>query len=899
VTQDSTLGAGSLAGGSALLSGEAAKNLVRGAKIHLDLARSELKLEAARSGLGVVHRYSRAVDEIIISLWGAVGRAAAERGWKPFERIALVAQGGYGRSELNLYSDVDLLAVVPERLRAEEEISLRRFLHLLWDLGLELGHAARSVEECVRTLGTDIDSATALIEARFLAGNREIYDAMRERFNRRLRSEQQKWFLEFKRRDWEERHQRYGSSVYLLEPNVKEGEGGLRDIHTVRWLAYVLYGESSLETLERHGKITAAERATVLQGADFLFRIRNQLHLNEGRKSDVLLFEKQPEIARSLGYTGDDTSLAEERFMRDYYVKAREIFHITARVVEELAAPPSRTARSKTTERALGDRLVRRNGFLYVTGDEAAYFRDDPVRFVEVFAKAAAETCRVSHATKRTIERLLAEDDAADLSDNERARNAFLSILRSPGDVGAVLRDMHECGVLELCIPEFRRIFCMVRADLYHKYTVDEHSLRAVETADRVRAGDSAVPELLRRESKLVRRWDLLYLAILIHDIGKGEGHGHVRRGAQIAQHIASRLRLSAEETETVRRLVLDHLKLSHTALRRDIEDPMVVGRVADSVGDIEYLRMLYVLTYCDLCAVSPESWTEWKSVLLAELYTRTASVLAGSKEPPRRIGPSPEEIIAQVRERLTYPEEEHAIPLEEYLAELPERYLATTPPELVAHHYEMLDALDEENRVFWELRNVPGMEYSEITVAAYDQPGLFSVLCGAFASKGINILGAQIFSTKGGFVIDRFQVQDVRGEPLPEGFVLERLRNDVNRILRGKKRIEDLFAKAPRRAVATRSDVHLFAPPDVVVDNESSKCSTIIEVKTYDRLGLLYDVTRVFTRHNLDIELARITTEAYRVVDVFYVTDSENNKIDDPAEIERLRAELLEVISK
>jgi [protein-PII] uridylyltransferase len=256
------------------------------------------------------------------------------------------------------------------------------------------------------------------------------------------------------------------------------------------------------------------------------------------------------------------------------------------------------------------------------------------------------------------------------------------------------------------------------------------------------------------------------------------------------------------------------------------------------------------------------------------------------------------DQLLANVRSRLTAPESDYTVPLADYLAELPERYVATTPPDQIAHHYEMFQALDDENRIVWELRHPAGVNYSEITVIAYDRPGVFSVLCGGFASKRINILGAQIFCTRGGGVIDRFQVQDVHGQPLPEGFVLDRLRNDINRIFCGRKTVEELFARTPRETPPPREDLQRIAPPSVTVDNDSSERSTIIEVKAYDRLGLLYDITRVFTRHGLDIELAMITTEAYRIVDVFYVTDADNNKMDDPAVIEELKRELLQVVS-
>jgi len=881
-----------------LLSPKVAGDLVARASTQLELARSEAKRRAAESGIEVAQQYTQAVDETIWFLWSSVAKYASH-GRQLLDRMALVAQGGYGRAELNLYSDIDLLVILPPDPRDDEEHAVRQLFHLLWDLHIDLSHATKTIAECVDTLGKDIDSATALIEARFLGGNQEVFAKMREEFERELRRNQQRWFLEFRRRDWGARHEHYGSSVYLLEPNVKQGEGGLRDIHTLRWLEFLLHGTTSLDTFERNGVVSAAELKTLMHGQDFLLRVRNVLHLLEGRKCDVLAFDKQLRVAQMLGYKAQGEWLAEEVFMRDYYIAAHKVFRIAERVLGELTESTPRVS-SLQPERALDERLRACDEMVYVIGDETAYFQEDPIRRVEIFATAAAAGLRVAEPTKRAIELQTAARIGSETCEQDRPRRAFLSILGAAGAVGGILRDMHECGVLETCLPEFRRIFCIVHADSYHKYTIDEHLLRAVEAADQLRAGDPNTPEILRREAQRVRRWDLLYLAILIHDVGKGEGHGHVLRGGQVAQRITSRLNLPPDEAQTVRRLVLDHLKLVHIALRRDLEDRRLIERLARDIRDPEYLRMLYILTYCDLRAVSPDSWTEWKSALLAELYEKTAAVLDGTATPTQRPAITSLDLLEKVRSHLTGPEQEHTIPLHDYVAELPERYATTTPPEQIAHHYEMFEALDEENRVIWELRRPAGANYSELTVVAYDRPGVFSVLCGALASKRINILSAQIFSTKGGGVIDRFQVQDARGEPLPEGFVLDRLRNDVNRVFCGKKTTEELFEKTPRDTLLRqRPELQRIAPPSVVVDNDGSERSTIIEVKGYDRIGLLYDITKVFTRHGLDIDLALITTEAYRVVDVFYVTDAENNKLDDPAEIERIRAELLEAVSK
>jgi len=879
-----------------LLSPYVVQELVARAAEQMAAARREAQAWTAASGREAVRRYTQAVDDTILFLWNEVARAGS-RAQPPLDRVALIAQGGYGRAELNLYSDIDLLTLVPDDMHEDEERGILQFFHILWDLHLDLGQATKTAAECLQTIGADVESATALIEARFLAGERERFEMMAAQFEKKLRHQQQRWYLEIRHRDWEERHQRYGASVYLLEPNLKQGEGGLRDIHALRWLAYLFYGTTDLATFVEHDLLAPAEHEALGRSLDMLLRVRNQLHIFEGRKTDVLNLEKQIRVADALGYRSNSDALAEEHFMRDYYALARETFRIGQHVVADLTEP-ARRRRWIEREKVVDGALRCRGGRLLVAGDERAWFEEDPVRLVAIFGHAAALEAEIAEPTKRALEQTIATLPENALAASPAARDVFLQLLRAPHPAAPALHAMHESGVLGAVIPEWQRLFCMVRADSYHRYTVDEHSLRAVEAADRLRAGDAAAPEILRRQAQRVGRWDLLNLAILIHDIGKGEGHGHVLRGGQIAQRIAARMELPADDGEIVRRLVTDHLKLTHVALRRDLDDPRIIERVARDVGAPDYLRMLYLLTYCDLSAVSPESWTEWKSALLGELFAKTMLLLEGSTAAPRWSGATPEEVLEKVRAHLTTPEDEHAVPLRDYLAELPERYLASTPPPLIAHHYEMIDALDEENRVIWELRHPPGAQYSELTVVTYDRPGVFSVLCGALASKRINILGAQVFSTKGGGVIDRFQITDSRGEPLPEGFVLERLRHDVNRIFLGRKSVEDLFEKLPAERRRESAALQHVAPPSVDVDNQSSDHSTIIEVKGYDRIGLLYDITRIFTKHALSIDLAIITTEAYRVVDVFYVTDSDNNKIDDAGTIERLKQELLEVVS-
>ncbi len=841
-------------------------------------------------GLKIAQRYSRGMDQIIRSIYSQGARQYGITRSKA-SKLALLALGGYGRQDLNLYSDVDLLFLHKGRIEPQQEAFIRHVLYWLWDLKLDVGYAIRTLPECLACLGTDLSSTTALLENRYLIGSRDLHRQLSQRLASALQTHKKRWFVRSKLKEWRARHEKFGASIYLLEPNVKEGEGSLRDIHTIQWLGYAVLGNRTLQVLERRKILTRSERKQLSDAMIFLYLIRNELHRLEGRKADILTLDMQPKVARVLGYRSDGQRLVEEKLMQDYYRSARDIFRICRKAVGILRGK----ARIDVPRR--GRRYLRRRvGPWYWTAGDVIFLRNHspamvrkhPEILLDIFAQASALGKRVSDATKEFLRAQLPVVDERFRSDPGN-RDRFLAILGAPRLVAHTVRDLHETGLLEAYIPEFTRIHCLVNIDFYHRYTVDEHLLKALESSETIRyKTNRAVPRDIRKVSRKIKRWDLLNLALLLHDIGKGEGAGHVLRGGQISQRITSRMGMTPDDQETVRFLILHHLKMAHISQRRDLEDPAVIEELAREVTRPGLLHMLYVLTYCDLKGIGPDIWTDWKGQLLYELYNKTVLVLQGlSLRESMRFQVNPHLLQDVAKCLIKKPRSMRAV--DQFLKNTPERFQIFTPPWKIAQQFEMLHELDKETKVVWRLHQPQGTQYTELLVCAADVPGLFSKICGALSSKELNILSAQIFSTKDGFAIDTFQLTDLEGKPLPEGFRLDRVRNHLNFVLLGKKPMDDLLEKR-RPPKPLDPDRLAFFPTTIDFNNEDSKDYTIIEVKTLDRLWLLYTITSILAKEGVNIDLALISTEAYRVVDVFYVTDLENNKIDNPHKINHIR---------
>ncbi|MCX7019462.1 MAG: [protein-PII] uridylyltransferase [bacterium] len=848
-------------------------------------------------GFQSCRRYTGDMDALLLEAhdWLATMARLAEA---DYSRIALIAQGGFGRSQLSLYSDLDLLFLMPDAPTPVEHAFIKSFLYLLWDLNkLDIGYATKRPGDILGAVGTDFDSTTSLAETRLIFGNARAHSELVRRLEKLIRGSARKWFIESVLKEIENRHAKHDSSVYLLEPNIKDDEGGLRDAHSLGWLVYAMHGSADLNILVEKEVLSAGELDSITKAMDFMLAARIQLHSLEGRKVDTMTFDKQPRVAAAFGYKPDPLLLAEEKLMRDYYMRARDIDRFTQKARRIL------TYRARSVVGGVIDAIRRRSqGKHYYTKDgvqfhkkiTADYFRHDPARVMECFHLACDSGTLLSDELK---DLLIASRDALDAESfraSPQCRDLFMSILGHKHNAARTIHAMHETGILADYLPEFVKIFCMVRIDHYHRYTVDEHLIKTIEVSEALAGGQEGQPPRLTEAARQIPRWDLLNLALLLHDIGKGEGHGHVLRGASISERITQRMNLPPDDREIVRQLILLHLKMTHISQRRDLDDPIVIREMADTVQLPDMLRMLYVLTYCDTRAVGPSAWNDWKDALLHDLYRKTLLQL----EDQNPLKPMDDTAMRKLAAQIVEIAGGGATGAEvaRFLSTVQPKYLNCVSPSRMARHIRMLRLLNDDTHIIWETEDPPDLDYTEITTVSHDKPGFMALMCGALASKNVNILSVQAFSTSDGRIIDTFQVTDLRGMKLPHGFRLDRLRADLNKVLQGKAKAADVFP-IKRRSLTVKADLDIVKPARVIFNNDESPNYTLLEVKAHDRPGLLYDLTSTCSEHGCNIHLAMITTEAYRVVDVFYLTDLDYNKLE-PARLKKLQSSLEAVIT-
>jgi [protein-PII] uridylyltransferase len=791
--------------------------------------------------------------------------------------LVLVALGGYGRGELHPSSDLDLMLVHGGEVTPYVQRMAQEILYTLWDLGLRVGHACRSLADCLALARTDLPSRTSMQAARFLAGDRRLFG----KFQRTLRQEvYRKDYAEFLRQTLAERDERYrkhGGSVFAQEPNVKESAGGLRDVHTAMWLAFTKFGARTLQELEDKRLLTPKERAATDEALTFLWRVRNELHFLAGTKQDVLERDLQTRIAKSFGYETDAVRRDVERFMREYYRHAWTIHRISARLIarshEGLARRVSVGRRVRRA--ALADGLVVYDGRLRLTEPDA--LRKDPARILRVFWHAQQLGCALDVDLERTLEDAapVLEEDAWRASPELRA--IFLGILRSWGRVATTLRGMHDTGVLGAYLPEFGALTCLPQYDHYHRYTVDQHSLLAVEVLEGLAPGQGAHSDELAQLVAELERPELLTLGVLLHDVGKALGSGHAAKGVPLIKALTRRLNLDPDDAAAVEFLVEHHLVLSHTAERRDIEDPKTVERLATLARFPAWLTMLYLLTCVDIRAVGPGVWNPWRGALLRELFVRTRTRLAGRyPKPPRRAA-----VAHRIVQALADPT--YAAAAGAHLAAMSDRYVRSTSPQRMAAHLRLIDRLRDEP-VVTELFHYPDLGASDLVVVTRDVPGLFALIAGTLAAHDVNIRSAQIETRADRVAVDTFHVTDAAGEAIRDERRWEQVTSALRRALRGEVSVEELFAMQHRSLPAPVGAVR------VSLDNSLSDTHTVVEVKAPDRVGLLHAITSALAQQDLNVATAKIATERDRVYDSFYVTDGAGRKIEDPARAAAIR---------
>src|SRR5215470_17802399 len=878
--------------------GQPAERAERKRRLRLELLRQHLSsnvnfLRAAHlggaSGQQSVQAYASFMDGFLVTLFRLAVDDARHEGAAPVP-IVLVALGGYGRGELHPLSDLDLLLLYDGEMSPYVQRVTQGLLYALWDLGLSVGHAVRSLPDCLAMARTDFPSRTSMQQARYLVGDRRLFNRFRKVLAENVYQKDFAQFLETTLAERDQRYRKFGGSPYMGEPNVKESAGGLRDIHTGMWLASTKFGTRTLRELFDKRLITAGEQKATDEALTFLWRVRNELHFLSGHKNDVLSRDIQPQIAKNFGYSGDELSLPVEKFMRDYYLHARVIHRVSRRLIARCRETLSRraTVQRRLRQEALADGLVVIDEQIRLAQADGRAFREDPLRLLKVFWHSHQLGFELGIDVERAVE------EALDLIDDDfraspAARDLFLGICRSWGRVTQTLREMHELGVLGRYLPEWGALTCLVQYDVYHKFTADQHSLIAVENLEALAPGQSADSEGNAQVVSEVERPGLLMMGMLLHDIGKGKGHGHVAKGIPLIETLTARMGLAADDADKVIFLVAHHLTMSHIAQRRDIDDPKTMESLAEVCRTPERLRMLYLLTCADMRAAGPGVMTGWQAQVLWDLYARTMARLTGGQ----RERPSREALAQRVTEAMRGDVPRTAVTA--HLALLSDRYLSTTSPQRIAAHLRLLDRLGE-GVLATDLFHHPDLGSSEVVVATRDVPGLFSLIAGTLAAQGINILSAQIHTRADGIVIDTFQVNDPFGEAVTEEARWRRTLDALRRVLRGEVSVEELLAR--RRAVHP-SDDSVPGPAKISLDNNLSDSRTVLEVKCPDRVGLLYLITRTLSAQGLDIASARIATEIDQAYDTFYVTDRQGRRLEDEAAMARVRESLEDVLLK
>ena len=841
------------------------------------------------SGQESVRTHARLMDDVIFSLTRLVAADAAADGLEATP-LVVMALGGYGRGELHPLSDVDLMVVYDGEMSPYVQRMMQELLYSLWDLGLHVGHSLRSLDDCVAMARTDFPSRTSMQEARFLAGERRLF----ARFQRVLRENVFRrdfaQFLETTLVERDARYRKHGASPYIGEPNVKESAGGLRDMHTAMWLGAAKFGARTLRELTDKGLITPREQAAADAALTFLWRVRNELHFFSGHKNDVLTRDLQPRIAKNLGYENDETTLGVERFMRDYYLHARVIHRVSKRLIARCQETLSRrgSAERRQRQQALADGLVFFDGRLHLADRDPSQLRTDPARLMKVFWHLHRLGCELSLDLERAIEDSLhLVDEAFRRSDG--VRELFLDVCRTWGRAAQTFSEMHELGLLGRYLPEFGALTCLVQYDVYHKFSADQHSLLAVEHLEALAPGQSAESEGAAHVLSEVEKPELLMLGMLLHDIGKAKGHGHVAKGIPLVRELTARVGLQAADGAAVEFLVAHHLTMSHVAQRRDIDDPKTITDFAAAVGDPSRLRMLYLLTYADMRAVGPGVLTPWQARILHELYARTLASLTGG----RVARPSRTRLAERLHAAAKGEVDLQAV--KAHLAMMTDRYLESTSVQRMAEHLRMLDGLGE-SPVVTALFHHPDLGSSDLVVVTRDLPGLFALIAGTLAASDANIISAQIHTRADGIAIDTFQVNDPAGDVIGSPAHWARTLDALRAVLTGEQTVPALL---DRRRAAGREATGPGGPSKIALDNQLSDTATVIEVKCPDRLGLLYLITKTLAGLGLDIVSARIATEIDQAFDTFYVQDREGRKIEDPETLERARAGLEQALAQ
>ena len=819
--------------------------------------------------------WSDFLDSIIIDLLKDISDGSG------MDDFSLIALGGYGRRELCPKSDIDLLFLYGNKTSFEAGKIHTKVIPTLWDIGFKVGHSTRTLDDCIAIAEIDLTSKTAMMEARFMTGNVELYEQFTRLIRNRSINKNRYRFLKSKLFEMEIRHQNFHNTVFLTEPNIKESPGGLRDYHTALWVANAQYGVTSLQGFEKRGLAGKAEMEEVTQSVDFLLKIRNDLHFLQKNPDEVLTYSLQPRIAERLGYKGEGDEAVKE-LMRDYYRSADVVHRFSTSIIDQAKRYGVRTSNliQKIRHKKLAPNIYAGPDEIYIKDLSTSQIAIAPEPLFTIFSFMTSHGLKPSHRLMKTLHELggIWKNQPPPI---EKISTGFRTLLENDNPAEA-LRILRDTKILTAIIPEFHTVRYLTPFDLYHRFTVDDHTFRAIQEFDRLPKNERSECNLLRSIYSAENRKDLVRLALLLHDIGKG--YGTHQEEEEIDPEIVRRLGYSEKETEDVITLVRHHILMNLIAQRRDIHDESVINDFCEKIKTEEMLTRLYMITFADTSAVGPEVWNSWKGSLLKDLF-----LLALKRHETEQPAEAQQDIIEEFKINLAEKEARFA-------GGMPDRYYLIRDSKHATEDAKLYNEFISLNEsVVIGTRYVSANEPGEITIVAKNKLGLLYRLLGTFASKNISILDSQIFTRKDGIVLDIFRIAGKDGKPVTDETLLSRIKKEIKKIVDGESNVEDLLRQ--RKKMIALGDDLPHVEPSIDILNDVSLEHTVIEVVSRDRIGLLYDIAREQYENGAEIVTARISTEGHRAVNAFYVSELDGKKIFHSDRVKEIKKALLSIL--
>lgn len=862
--------------------------LFRGRMIALE------RLEGGADGLDTARLLAAVQNEVLAALFDfVVNYIYGEETRTQGERLAVLAVGGYGRNVLAPSSDIDLLFLRNYKQTPWAETVIEYMLYMLWDMGLKVGHAFRTVDECIRMARDDLNTKTALLDARFMFGDEEIANNLIRRYHNEIVRGHETDFITAKLAERDKRHIKQGDTRFLVEPNVKEGKGGLRDLQTLFWLVKFTHGGQSLDDILNQSEVFTKDEARIFQrAARFLWTVRSFIHYLTGRPEERLSFDLQPEIAKRMGFEDEGNRLGVERFMKQYFLETMAVGSLTRILCAKLEASHQKAKGSlfDLFPLKLGQK-VSQPGFRIEAGrlsiDESDFFLQNPVEMVRLFVLAEELKVDIHPNALSAMTRALTSFSSTQ-RENPEAIRMFLHLLVDTSDPGPILRLMNEAGLLGQIVPEFGGIVAQTQFNMYHHYTVDEHTLRAVDAIAQIERGECDWFPFGCEVFPKIRNRRALYLAMLLHDTGKGLGDQQIE-GAITARRACLRLGLNETEAELVSWLVGNHLEMSDFAQKRDTSDPRTISQFVELVGSMERLNLLLILTVADIRAVGPDVWNGWKGQLLKELYSASADAFRSDHREEEQVAVDFDRRAEEARQHMIAKHGE----LPALMAQMDNSYWSGQLESDLSWQVGVLR--NNQNETIAECRVRQDVDSVELMVAARDRIGLFADIVGAISDEGATIVSAQIFTGKNGGALDIFILKEYDGRMFGGGEA-----NRLERLIRlVEKAVTEGHQPKETRKRRTGREAVFVVDPDVIVDNQGSAEYSIVEVTGKERPGLLHDLARAMSSRDIRLNSAHAGAYGERIQDIFYVQTSAGEKLTDSELLESLACDLLDILSR